>query len=543
MGRTELPTKHTIVRKCTVVALLVLLFVFLTYALQHASERYVKNADGASIVLEGVALLSGNWNLHGWTTPSDSFWLIDIPFYALVALFRGVTPNLMRDVPVLLYSLSVAAALWLSTLGSSGRTSLLAAAAAFLLVGLPSSQTATPLLGFIVLGPMHIGTILYGITSLGFLHMALGTSPQDGVARGRRGLLLLVSGLIMASAIASDPFTTWIFVLPIVVSAAVPIWLHRNRAQHMLILGWTTAAFAAGRLALALCRHLGGFQTVPETAQFTALSDLPTNVLLALQGLMGLFGADFFALPVFSVHTALILAHLIGLTFTLWAVAVAIAAWWHGRESDWLSTVLAIGFVMTIVEYSVSTNATNLATTRYLLPAVFFGGIVASRGFSKVSKEIKDGMRVVVPVCGVFALASIASFGLVFTRPPATYPIADVGTWLISHDLRRGFGSYWDASIVTLETRGRVAVRPIVGAGDRFVRFPLHNNAEWYAIDKGVGIADFLIWGGPDAYFPDHGVDLDTAIRALGQPTDMYTVGGYHIALWDHDLAGSIRTE
>ena len=59
---------------------------------------------------------------------------------------------------------------------------------------------------------------------------------------------------------------------------------------------------------------------------------------------------------------------------------------------------------------------------------------------------------------------------------------AVLAAWLESHDLHNGIGSYWAASIVTVESGGRVEVRPVVspdGIADR----PLQPQfgGHWYA--------------------------------------------------------------
>src|SRR5260221_14626195 len=63
------------------------------------------NSDGATVVLEGQALATGNLSLAGWTLSFDSFWTIDAPVYALAEGIFGVRPLLLTIVPSLLAAL------------------------------------------------------------------------------------------------------------------------------------------------------------------------------------------------------------------------------------------------------------------------------------------------------------------------------------------------------------------------------------------------------------------------------------------------------
>src|SRR5215469_15311258 len=47
-------------------------------------------ADSANAVLQGRSVVSGNVLLSGWTLSGASFYLTDVPFYALFAAIRGL---------------------------------------------------------------------------------------------------------------------------------------------------------------------------------------------------------------------------------------------------------------------------------------------------------------------------------------------------------------------------------------------------------------------------------------------------------------------
>ena len=51
------------------------------------------NSDGATVVLEGKAMSGGNLLLNHWGLSLDSFWLVDVPLYAIAVLIAGVHPS------------------------------------------------------------------------------------------------------------------------------------------------------------------------------------------------------------------------------------------------------------------------------------------------------------------------------------------------------------------------------------------------------------------------------------------------------------------
>ena len=66
------------------------LVALLTVASYHA---FIPNSDGATVVLEGQSMGTGNLLLRHWALSHDSFWTVDAPFYAIAVLVAGVRPR------------------------------------------------------------------------------------------------------------------------------------------------------------------------------------------------------------------------------------------------------------------------------------------------------------------------------------------------------------------------------------------------------------------------------------------------------------------
>src|SRR6202012_5769652 len=73
------------------------LLVVILYA--SARHAFAGDSDGATVVLQGQAMRSGNLTLHGWALSLDSFWTVDAVGYFLVELVTGMRAVLLFLVP------------------------------------------------------------------------------------------------------------------------------------------------------------------------------------------------------------------------------------------------------------------------------------------------------------------------------------------------------------------------------------------------------------------------------------------------------------
>jgi hypothetical protein len=126
---------------------------------------------------------------------------------------------------------------------------------------------------------------------------------------------------------------------------------------------------------------------------------------------------------------------------------------------------------------------------------------------------------------------------------------AALGRWLAAHDLHYGYGGYWEASIVTVVTRGAVSVRPVTstkvvqpGLGRsgippsdwRIVPYFWVSKVTWYSAGYP---AQFLVFDPSSAWDRDTGVDLTVAAGTFGAPDHVYEhIGPYTVLVWDRPV-------
>lgn len=242
-----------------------------------------------------------------------------------------------------------------------------------------------------------------------------------------------------------------------------------------------------------------------------------------------LFGGA--VVPIDLQHT-----HLLGAVLVVACLLVAVVALTvsvlrgHGTISDqrdrFLDDTLLAAVAGPVVTF-VLLAATGASGARYLVPSAMFACVLSGRMVARAWEQFSH--RLVTRLLGVAGaiamLCAAAGMGFVVAGTPSV-PSADrLVTFLEDHDLTRGVGGYWSASVCTVDSDGRVAVRPVSGLADgRIGRYLYESPASWYTGQS----FQFLVYQTP-AY---EGVDLASAARSWGPPQGIYTVAGYHVLVY-----------
>src|SRR6202167_3711159 len=176
-------------------AVAVALFVGLDAAARHA---FAGNSDGATVVLEGVAIRHGHLLLNGWDLSFDSFWGIDAIVYAAVSLVLGLQRDLLDVVPALIALGIIAVGVAICWRGRKIQAAGVAALVLVGVLGLPS-----PVLAFFLLqGPWHVGTALWCLIAF------------VGLRRRRFDLGWVIAVLFLALATLGDLSAVALGLLP-----------------------------------------------------------------------------------------------------------------------------------------------------------------------------------------------------------------------------------------------------------------------------------------------------------------------------------------
>lgn len=494
------------------------------FLLEAASvHAYAGDSDGASIVLVGNAVEHGNLLLHGWNLSLDSFWLVDSLWYAGGIVFGGVGPALMHAVPAAIAAACIGIGVLMATEGRRGFAAVAAGATVVVILGLPSNVLSD----FLLRGPLHVGTACWALVA--FLAMR----------RGRFGIGWFVAVAFLAAGILGDLQMLALGTMPLGMAGITAALRTRDWRRAPAPVSAAIASVVLWKVARKVTRAIGAFSisaSNPTATLSEMLHELKHGVhefVLLLGVGSAYFGPGAAPKGLSDVH--LVSVVLIGLVLV---GAVCALAWGviRGRSTVlggddepaiWLDDMLLFAVAGSGGAYLLlGAVAPDPEYTRYLTAAVIFSAILAGRIVGRLAQRIDS--RAIAAGAATLALAvascyaAVVGYNVSAPAPPSS--ATAIGQWLAAHHLTRGMGSYWSASIVTVESHGKVKVRPVLGYRGTLVRYDKESTGQWY--DHRFQFLVFQVgapWGD---------VNSQSAVHTFGNPSVVYTVGSYTVMVW-----------
>ena len=506
------------------------LAVLLGIAIARLSQQIPLNSDQASSGLEGWAMGHGNPLLSGWTLPADGFFTSKLPLLAVLERFQGLTSDAVYEVSGLLGAGVVITAAWLAGGPHRGRTRALTMLVTGTLLAsqvllIPGAGNSFPAGAMLPAGTDHAATLLL---------LLIACLALQGGRRTR--VRLAVVWVALAAASIGDPLAAVVGGGCLALVAVLDLVLGGRegvRRDAVLFAIGASSAIAAP-VAWWGIRRVGGFTAAPLLGGGYGLpspvTSLGHNLAVGGHALLTVFGADILGQPNPLAAGSAVL-HLCGLALVL-AVLVWVLRPRHWLRLDLVSRVLTLGMLLDAAAYIVGQQATDLTSARYLVPLLGFGAVLAGR--EGVPRMLAARPRLALGLLALgAAYAGVLAAGAI-TAQPAAPPLGAVTTWLSEHGATYGLATYWDANVVTVSTRGAIAVRAVQTASDAVEPFHWHSTTSWY--DPGSHRATFILLPGDDA------TDRTAIEAALGTPTEIRTVGGTTIMLWPGNLLSDLSS-
>jgi hypothetical protein len=207
--------------------------------------------------------------------------------------------------------------------------------------------------------------------------------------------------------------------------------------------------------------------------------------------------------------------------FLTWAMVRIVRS--ASREDDRLKLLLLSAVFLNLGAFVLSTAPTDIGSTRYLPTLGIFVPLLAGLSWYEAGISARL-LRIATPL---FAAAFLIPFAGQILSPTAD-PSQEVVEFLEANQLGEGYGSYWSASIFTLQSEGKVKVRQVARSPEGKL-VPL----EWLSARQSYEMRDarFLIF--KDQLF---GVNPTSAIKTWGPPDRQENVQGYTIFIWPGPL-------
>jgi hypothetical protein len=347
--------------------------------------------------------------------------------------------------------------------------------------------------------------------------------------------------VLLAAGLLGDLLTLTLAVIPLVLAGALAT--HRSRDWKA---GRRHFAAVGGGLVLAVCARgvalAIGTYSIGARSIWASPSQILTNIKAIPDRLTGLFGVTSLVrglagspLPLRVVRGALLAFVALAVIAALIDIGRALVSRGQPRGpvlEHWrLDDLLVIAFLGDLASFSLFAADSTVNMPRYLVPGFIFAAVLSARTMTRLVRERPgwDARRLVLLGAIVIALCA-TDFGLDTIGPSAPQEASQLSTFLTSRGLRVGIGDYWSSSIVTLDTRGAVSVRPVdLSPSGTLMRYHKQSTSAWY---EGQSFQFFVF----DQAHNWHNVNAAAADKTFGPPSRVYSVGTYRVLVWAHDV-------
>jgi hypothetical protein len=491
--------------------------LFLCYLQQ--SRTAPVNSDGASNALQAWDMLHGNLLLRSWSVSDVSFYTTELPQYMLVEAIRGLNSDVVHVAGAMTYTLLVLLAALLAKGRATGRESLVRVLLAGGIMLAPQLGNATYTL---MLSPDHVGT---GVPVL-LTWLVIDRAP-------RRWYVPVVVGVLLAWAQIADALVLVIGIAPVAAVYAMRAYQGLVQRRESLISQWYEISMAAAAVisvkvassVVQLIASHGGYTVNPLKTTFAGIDTMTQHFWLTFEGLLELFGADFFGMHL-GRDAIFALVHLAGFALFAWALWLAVRRFFH---QDLLVQLLTVAIFVNVAAYVFGVQVGDIRSTREISAVLPFGAVLVGRLLAeRVMQARLEPALAAVGVCYALILGASA------VQPAVPAENADLTAWLTAHHLTGGLGGYWQGNSVTLNSGGAIELRPVGRQGDRLgAPGGWEIKHTWY--DPQQHYANFLVSvSSPlsESWFATKSAALNT----FGPPAHTYVHGRYTVMVWNENL-------
>ncbi len=484
--------------------------VALFFCFLAVSRTYQAPSDGASNALEAWDILHGNPLLRGWTLTDVSFYTTELPEYMLIELIRGLNADVIHVAAAFTYTLLVLLAGLLAKGRATGQEAIVRILVASGIMIAPQLAYVNVLL----LPPDHVGT---GVPLL-IIFLVLDRAP-------RRWWVPPLVGVLFTWVLIGDRIAITLGVIPLVAVCAIRAYQDRRVAWFELSLAAASlVALGIAQTVISAIEHHGGFVLTPLQMQFAGTGAMTGNFWLTVEGVLGLYGADFFGLPL-GTQAIIALVHLAGLALAVWGLYRATRGFF--TRQDRVVQMLTLAIVVELAAFMFSTLPYTTWDARQVSAVLPFGAVLAGRllAADMISRRLLPAMA------GLFALY-LGLLGYDVAQPATPAHDQALADWLYAHHLTTGIAEYDDGNITTLASGGKVRLRVVSWQGHTAVPRAYQSAASWY--DPARNYANFVVNTTVDG--PPSVIPYSDIVNTFGPPASTYHFGAYTIMVWNKNL-------
>jgi hypothetical protein len=479
---------------------------------QAVSSTYPVPSDGASNALEAWDIMHGNPLLRGWTLTDVSFYTTELPEYMLVELIRGLNAEVVHVAAAVTYTLLVLLAGLLAKGRATGREAIVRILVASGIMIAPQLAYVHVLLS----PPDHVGT---GVPLL-IIFIVL-----DRGMPSRRWWVPPAVGVLFTWVLIGDRIAITLGVIPLVAVCAIRAYQDRRAAWYEVsVAAASIVAVGAAQAVVSGIEHHGGFVLTPLQMQFAGTSAMTGNFWLTVEAVLGLYGADFFGLPL-GTQAIIALVHLAGLALAIWGLYRATRRFF--TRQDRIVQMLTLAIVLELAAFMFSTLPYTTWDARQVSAVLPFGAVLAGR---LLAADL-IGRRLLPVMAGLLGVY-LGLLGYDVAQPAVPAHDQALADWLYVHHLTTGIAEYDDGNITTLASGGKVRLRVVSWQGRTAVPRAYQSKASWY--DPRGNYANFVVNTTVDG--PPSVIPYADIVDTFGPPAKTYQYGAYTIMVWHKNL-------
>jgi len=357
----------------------------------------------------------------------------------------------------------------------------------------------------------------------------------------------LLSSVIAGLLIYNDPYFLYFTLAPVVVLFVLLYALKKlERTKLLTVLGIAIASLVFSKLIAHLAIKAGAILLFKEPAKFVSFDALSSNVMLAIQGTLNLFGANFFgqlAASLVAVAALLNFGILVFIFYRTWGLRRAVWA----AKGEFSPYLLWSGFfgclsLFVLAVYTFSSLAVDIGTYRYLIMMAFSSVLF----LAIVIGSLKKGRLVlagVIVAAILFNLAAAVSgsrsslgdqAGALINKPNSlNFQIIDA---LRTKGLTKGYAPYWDGNINSYLSGGDIAFLPIScfeSQKTEIIQFLIDQGQLSRPASRSFYVID------PDLSSPAT-CTPQQVVTQFGQPAETFRLSDKTIWLYNYDIASKM---
>lgn len=488
-------------------------------------------SDQANHLLQADDILSGNFFMRDWILTGITFFTTDLLYYEVGRILCGISPEAVYVAVGAMAASTLIAAYLASVAGEKKYLKLKTFLFAMLML-IPCRNALGAL-------RIHTGAVFYSIVSFLLVYKTLGSNTETNDVHTKKRKILVMSLLFIVSLFGA--IGDFLFV----VEGAIPIclvcffWLlstdkSSDKKMPCMLIGIIILAVVCAALWEKVFFAIGGADknSYMEEILFIDLTKWGDKFSSMAKQIMDMCMGAFYKGEVANFWNLIKSINFLGILVS--AVFVIKYLWQlirqKIRELDLISVLMSLSIIVALAASLLTDRSAAVYIT--IVPIAF--GVVLLRNIESLINSVNN-KRLFIAVIALLAFLSFAgkikeiSSYIKNELHTSEYALVEV---LEEQGLKNGYGSFWDASIITILSQNHTTVRHIRYEENVVAMWKWFAKREWYQQD-----AEFIVINKSSEDTDFLQIAEANMLNVFGEPSKRIEIDKYLVLVYDYDLS------